>query len=469
MNTFLRIASAILIISPALIINPAIANAAEKPDDFAVHFAVQTAQGASLQRLALPKEALTALQSSSAADVRIFNGSGHAVPIAKIPLRNLTIAAHPRDWPIYPVMATTNQQQNLGTVSLQIEKTAGRSIVRVVEGTNPHSIASATQHIATLVDTRPIKATLALLTVDAVMPAGEPILLTVTASQDLKTWRTLAQDVPVFHFGPAAHAPGSMNVPLTGTRLDNEYLRITWPPGAAFNLRGVRITPAASAVAPQRHGVPLATQRDGNAYLVSLPFATPVQAMDIRPVGSDLLVPIQVSGRSGHGDKWRTLSTAVIYRINTAEIESLSPPIELNSVSLRELRIEPTANSAGFSAAPQVRALLDPSEWVFVASGPPPFILAVGRAGAPSTQLSLMSLIPGYTENAELKLPVAIVDVASATTRPTSQLTRISQALGAPSARSLLLWAVLIGGVLVLAGVAWTVMRQMKTPHKPPV
>lgn len=462
MNTFLSIASAVLII------NPAIAYAADQPDDFSVQFAVQTAQGASLQRFALPKEALTALQSSSAADVRVFNGSDHAVPIAKIPLRNVTIAAHPRNWPIYPVMATTNQQQNQGTLSLRIVKTAGRSIVRVNEGINPHLITSATQHIATLVDARPLKEPLALLTVDAGMPPGEPVLLTVTASKDLKTWRTLAQDVPVFHFGPAANAPGSMNVPLTGTRLDNEYLRISWPPGAVFNLRGVRITPAASTVAPQRHVVPLAAQRDGNAYVVSLPFATPVQAIDIRPVDSDQLVPIQVSGRGSHGDKWRRLTTGVVYRINTAGTESLSPPIELNNVSLRELRIEPTANSAGFSTAPQVNALLDPSEWVFVASGPPPFILAVGRAGAPSTQLPLVSLIPGYTADAELKLPVAIVDVASATTRPPSQLTRISQALGAPSARSLVLWAVLIGGVLVLAGVAWTVMRQMKTTHKPP-
>lgn len=461
MKTFLSIASAVLII------NPAVAYAADKPDDFSIHFTVQTAQGASLQRLALPKEALAALQSSSAADVRIFNGSGHAVPLAKIPLRNLTIAAQSKNWPIYPVMATTNQQQNLG-LSLRIEKTAGRSIVRVIEGTNPHIRTTATQHIATLVDTRPIKGPLALLTVDAVMPPGEPIVLTVTASTDLKTWRTLAQDVPVFHFGPAANAPGSMNVLLTGMRVDNEYLRISWPQGAAFNLRGVHITPAASSVAPQRHGVPLTVQRDGKAYVVSIPFATPLQAIDIRPAGSDQLVPIQLSGRGSHSDKWRPLTTGVVYRINTAGAESLSPPIELNSVSLRELRIEPTANSAGFSAAPQVSARLDPSEWVFVASGPPPFILAVGRAGAQSTQLPLASLIPGYTADAELKLPVAIVDVASATTRPPSQLTQLSQALGAPSARSLALWAVLIGGVLVLAGVAWAVMRQMKTPHNPP-
>lgn len=456
------------IASAVLMANTAVAHATDKPEDFAVHFTVQTARGASLQRLAMPKEALAAMQTAHAADVRMFNGNGQTVPIAKISPREKTIASPPRDWPIYPVMATTQQQQNLGNLTLRIEKTAGRSVVRVVDGAETKPAASSTQQIATLVDTRPINESLAELTVDAELAPGEPVALTVTASKDLKTWRTLAQDVPVFRFGPTADAPGSMRVPLMGMRLENEYLRISWPPGAVFNLRGVRIAPAASAAAPQRFAVPLIAKPDGKAFVVSLPFATPLQALDIRPTYPNMLVPVQLSGRSSHGEAWRTLASGVVYRINTAGVESLSPPIELNGASLRELRIEPAAGTSGFTTAPQVSALLAPLEWVFVASGPPPFTLAVGRAGAEATQLPLVSLIPGHTPGAEQKLPVAIVDVASATTQPPSKLTRISQALGAPSARSLVLWAVLIGGVLVLAGVAWTAMRQMKSNHKPP-
>jgi hypothetical protein len=244
MTIILRIATAVLMV------NAAVSRAADKPEDFAVHFTVKTVQGASLQRLAMPKEALAAMQTPNAADVRLFNGNGQMVPIAHIPPREKTIAAQPRDWPIYPVMAT-KQQQTLGNLSLRIEKTAGRSVVRVVDGAETKPTASSTQQIATLVDTRPIDGPLAELTVDAELAPGEPVALTVTASKDLKNWRTLAQDIPVFRFGPTTHAPGSMRVPLMGTRLENEYLRINWPPGAIFNLRGVRITPAASTAAPQ--------------------------------------------------------------------------------------------------------------------------------------------------------------------------------------------------------------------------
>ena len=466
MKNILLMARAVLILSPV------IAFAADKPEDFAIRFSVQTVKGASLQRLALPKEALAALQSATAADVRVFNGNGQAVPIATIPLRTVTIAGTPQAWPIYPIMGTPHPQQALqqkqGNLSLRIERSADRSIVRVIEGAGPHPASLATQQIATLVDTRPLKGLLAELNVDAALPAGEPIALTIMASQDLKNWRTLAQDVPVFRFGAAADAPGNMRIPLSGVRLDEDYLRISWPPDATFSLRGVSITPAASTEAPRRLAVPLVAQPDGDGFVIAVPFATPMQALDIRPADPNTLVPVRLSGRSARGEPWRTLTTGVVYRVQSGGAESHAPPIELNNVSVRELRIDPTTRTAVPTAPPHVNALLNPREWVFVVSGPPPFTLAVGRAGSDSVPLPLASLIPGYTPGAENTLPIATVNVASAIRQPTHSLTRFSEALGAPSARSLILWVVLIGGVLVLAGVAWMVMRQMKPPRNPP-
>ena len=446
-----------------LLANTAAALAADKPEDFAVRFSVETVPNASLQRLALPREALAALQTANAEDVRLFNGKGQSVPIAPIPHRNETIALAPRAWPIYPVMAT-RQQQNLGNLSLRIEKTADRSVVRVIEGANTEP-AAATRQIATLVDTRPIQGPLAELTVDAELAPGEPVALTVAASKDLKNWRTLAQDVPVFRFG--ADGPGSMQVPLPGVHLEDEYLRISWPPDAAFSLRGVRISHAASAAPPPRLAVPLAAKPDGKDFVIALPFATPLQALDIRPADANTLVPVRLSGRSARGEPWRTLAAGVVYRLHADGSESLGPPLELNGATVRELRIEPATGDFVFASAPHVTALLLRQEWVFVASGPPPFILAVGRAGAKTTRLSLSSLIPGHTAGAEDKLPTARVNVASITRQPPGKLSRISQALGAPSTRSLVLWAVLIGGVLVLGGVAWAVMRQMKSSDTP--
>ena len=452
---------------PCLLIHATATLAADKPEDFALRFNVQPAPGASLQRLALPKSALAALQTANAADVRLFNANGQAVPIALIPPHVQTVASASATWPIYPIMATP-QQQNLGNVSLRIEKTAGLSVVRVIESAETKSDAAATRQIAALVDTRKLNAPLAELTVDADLAPGQPVALTLTASKDLKNWRTLAQDVPVFRFGSGADAPGSLRIPLSGTQLKDEYVRISWPMDAAFNLTSVRITPAAATTPPPRLGIPLTVVADGKALVLSLPFATPLQALDIRSADPNTLAPVKLSGRNARGEAWRPLASSVVYRIHANGVETLGPPIELNDISVREIRIEPAAGAVAFTTLPQVNALVSPHEWAFVASGPPPFTLAVGRVGTQANRLTLASLIPGYAQGDELKLPVAIVDEASATTTPPNALSRVSRAMGAPNARSLILWIVLIGGVLVLGGIAWAVVRQMKSADSPP-
>ncbi len=443
------------------------AHAADKPEDFTVRFKIQTAPDAGLQRLALPKEALTALQTSSGADLRVFNGDGQPVPVAQVPLRSQAVAVEAKSWPVYPVMATTPQQQNPGGLSLRIEETAGRRVVQVEGGGDAKLAAPMTKQIATLVDTRPLKGALAELAVDADLIPGQAVALTVTASKDLKNWRTLAQDMPVFRFGSDATAPGSLRVPLNGANVDGDYLRISWPSEAVFTLRGVSVRQSAGTAAPQRVSVPLLAATDSKELIYPLPFATPLQALDIRPAGPNTLVPLRISGRSVRGEPWRLLASGVAYRIRTGGAESLGPPVELNGVSVRELRIE--TDATGFATAPQVSALLLPQEVVFIASGAAPFTLALGRTGAEPTRLPLASLIPGYTEGAEQKLPTASVDPASVVVQQASGAVRVSSALGAPSPRSLVLWAVLIGGVLALGGVAWAVMRQMKSAEKPQV
>ncbi len=456
MNAAWRVAHALLLLGASTAI------AADKPEDFAVRFTVQPAPDTSLQRLSLPKEALAALQTPHAADVRVFNGNGQAVPVARIPPRQTSVAEPARAWPIYPIMAPPQALRTPG-LSLRIEKSADRSIVRVIEGGDPHLAMMANQQIANLVDTRPIKGAVAELTVDAELPAGEPVALTVTASKDLKTWRTLAQDVPVFRFGATANAPGSMRVSLQGAHLENDYLRIDWPSGSTFRLRGVSITPAPVSVAPERLPVPLVGKPEGTGIVLDVPFATPLHALDIRPAESGTLVPVRISGRGQRGEPWRALASGVVYRIQSKGVEVFSPPIELNSVSVRELRVDPTSPGAPLHAVPIVQALLAPQEWVWVASGPPPFTLAVGRASAPATRLPLASLIPAYTPGAEDALPASRVDASSIVRQAPDRLTRLSQALGVPSARALVLWIVLIGGVFVLGGVAWAVMRQVKS------
>jgi hypothetical protein len=76
-------------------------------------------------------------------------------------------------------------------------------------------------------------------------------------------------------------------------------------------------------------------------------------------------------------------------------------------------------------------------------------------------------VIPGYVDGNETKLAQATVDTINAVaipSAPPSTITAIKEKVGAPSERSLVLWGVLIVGVLLLGGLAWSLLRS--TPRK---
>jgi hypothetical protein len=453
---------AALTFSAALALNSTFAQS-EKSDGFALRFPVQMQSSAGLQRLTLPPVALAAVQANNFADVRVFNGNGEAVPIAFLPHRAETTTAAPRNVSIYPINVTQKDEQNIGSLQLRIDERAGRRIV-TVDGVWPNAVSSSqTKVIGALLDSKSITAKLDALVVDAELPMGEPVSLSVSASKDLKNWRSVAE-APVFRFG-GDNAPGNLRVPLGGMSFDKEYLRVTWPSNAAIKLRGVQFIESPTVTPMVRSELLLAANlgTEKNELIVPVPFATPLHALDLRAAAPNTLVPVRVHARNAKNEPWRFVASNVIYRIASGNSEAMSPPIELNGLVARELKLEADRNPAAFSSSvPTVRATVNPVSVAFVASGHPPFTLAVGNKDAKPVALPLLSVIPGYVDGNETKLAQATVDVANAIAAPIAPptvLASVKEKVGAPSERSLVLWGVLIAGVLLLGGLAWSLLR----------
>jgi Protein of unknown function (DUF3999) len=445
----------------------AVAADTDKPDDYALRYTLEASGDAGLQRVSLPAAVLAATRTADRTDVRVFNASGQAVPLAIAPPRPQESAAAPSRWPIYPINATSTEQPNIGGMQLRIEERAGQRTVRVDTAPAVKSAATTTQQVGALVDTKTLSGALETLLIDADFLVGQPVPLTIAASKDLKSWRTLIEGAPVFRFGTDG-APSSMNIALNRAVVDKEYLRITWPLQQNFVLRGVQIVPASQVVAVPRVTLPLtlsATQA-GAEIIIEVPFAAPIYSIDIRATAGNVLTPVRISGRSQRAEPWRSLASGVVYRISSGGAETFNPAIALNGVSVRELRIEVDRVTPGFGATPPtVSAIIDPVDVVFLATGAAPYTLAVGRVDAKRIALPLSSLIPGYVQGAELALPLAAVNTSSAVMAPpdTSALSGVREKIGAPSNRSMLLWAVLLGGVLLLGAIAWTIFRQAKS------
>jgi Protein of unknown function (DUF3999) len=448
------------------------ASETERPDAYALRFPLQTKTDAGLQRVSLPPAALAAIESSQLADIRVFNASGEAVPIAILPLREETEVPSTRRVSFYPINATEQQQSALSGLHLRIDESAGRRIVTVDSSDKAAQPSSAaTKQVGALVDSRSYSGKLDALTIDAALPVGEPVLLSVSASKDLKNWRTLADASPVFRFGGEG-APGNLRVPLNSAALDKEYLRITWPAQPVFTLNDVKLVHPPTSVPVQRIALPLLPIAGGasNELTVALPFATPLHALLVRPGAGNELLPIRIYARNAKHESWRAVTNSVIYRLASSGNESVNPPIELNGLFARELKIEATNNPSAFPRAlPTVHAIVNPVSVAFVATGNPPFTLATGKKDARAIALPVSSLIPGYKEGSEGTLALATVDashVIKAPTAPLSPLTAIKEKVGAPSERSLLLWGVLVGGVLLLGIIAWSILKQTATSNK---
>jgi hypothetical protein len=445
----------------------AMAADSDKPDDYALRYTLEARGDSGLQRVSLPAAVIAATRTADRTDVRVFNGSGQAVPLAIAPARPQESAAAPSRWPIYPINATSTEQSNIGGMQLRIEERAGQRTVRVDTAPAGKSVAATTQQVGALVDTKTLSGALENMIIDADFPVGQPVPLTIAASKDLKSWRTLVDGVPVFRFGTDG-APSSMSIALARAVVDKEYLRITWPLQQNFVLRGVQIVPATQTVTAPRVTLPLTfpTAQAGAELIIDVPFAAPIHSLDIRASAANVLTPVRISGRSQRAEPWRSLASGVVYRISSGGAETFNPTIALNGVSVRELRIEVDRVTPGFGATPPVvSVMIDPVDIVFLATGAAPYTLAVGRVDAKRIALPLSSLIPGYVQGAELALPLALVIASSAvaTAPDTSALSGVREKIGAPSNRSMLLWAVLLGGVLLLGVIAWVIFRQTKS------
>ena len=457
---------------------------ANSPAAYAIRIPVTLAADAPLQRVMLPAEVLVRLQSPGYADVRLFNGAGQPVPMA---LAGVAAASAPEEsvvLPAYPILGGpgTPGQAGLEGLSLRIEEQQGRRVVQIDTAGAAAAVGAQTVRGA-LLDARSVQLPVARMALDADLPAGQPVTFTVQASWDLKNWRPLAETVlyraDAAGTTPSPAAPGrlgSEHIDLQRADLKDHYLRVTWG-DAAVTFRGATLVTSRGAGPRERVSASMAVPPLGNnprELVFALPFATPVAALKITPQGSNVLVPVRVLGRNDRERPWAHLASATVYRMSTGGKEQTNAPVELGGASVREVKIEADARSAGFAAAPDIALQFEPAQLVFLASGQGPFTLAAGLPGAgaaASAFLPLASLVPGYQPQQENTLPPALADVARADItggKPADgPLVAAAAASDGLSTRSWVLWGVLLAGVGALGLMAWLLMRQTKPASQP--
>lgn len=313
---------------------------------------------------------------------------------------------------------------------------------------------------------------------------------TVQASADLQRWRAVPVRGPLARLQAEGTQIERLAVDLQGLRA--RYLRLRFrTPAAVPPLRAAHVDSvqrAEQVPALQWSDAIAPTHCAERACDYELPANTPIDSLRIGLAQPNTLAPVTVAGlqpastppydvhrnpldvlrhkreRSAAPPPPHWLASTVAYRLSAAgrPEELTAPDLPLGAGVYAGLRLSWQVPVQRLGADPPTIALgTYPRALVFLAQGGGPFRLA-WSAGGPSGVLPLPTLVPAYqvgqviaADEARLELPPGAAAPAGAQ--------GIQAARGAEGqARPLWLWATLGLVLLLLAGMAWSLLRSLR-------
>ena len=442
-----------------------------RPKDFLWRATMNAPTGASIARIELPADALARLQSNDAHDIRVFNANeepvGFTITGMALPAASPT-PIHTRSYDALPLFSSASRKPPGGSsVQVHVSEGDGQGSVWVqLSAAGSASGADAgTRLPSAIFSTRPEKQTWGAVTVQATLPSNTPVQLTAAASADLAQWTPLALRGTLYRFeGPDAPLNDTLEFEQP-VSLENRYLRLSWHDheGVLINaISGVVAQPHQST--PQVRAVlPVPRQIDKSSLEWSLDFATPLSGLVLATSRPNSLLPVRILGRNDTAQPWRQLGRTVVYRLGSDAAQITNPPVSFGGPSMRQLRVEASNGLALDAANFQASAEFAPLQIAFLVSGPGPFVLAAGRAQTVAMALSasdLVSVLPGKMDDLPSARITSVTQTAAG--HNASWLGKLTDGV---TNRTLGLWGILTAGVVLLAGVAFRLLRQLK-PEK---
>jgi hypothetical protein len=447
---------------------------AEAPPRFAWDVPLVIDAAHAFQRVELPAAVYEGVVRSDLGDLRIRNADGEYVPFAILPppapTRERPIDVDLAAFPLF----VGDDVHDVGDLSLAIRRDAARTHidVRMRDGTP----ISGSRLAGYLVDAGERHEPFAALRLQLVARSGVDVRVRVEGSDDLATWRPLVAGAPLLALDYAGRqlVRDRVELPAAAPR----YLRLAFTGPFAPELASVRGEIASRVVEPARQSRKAAARADPAhpteyAFDIGGPFPVDRLTLELPDVNS--VAPAQVfaapaaKAQAPAGDAWQGVATIVFYRLRQDDAETVNPLVAIAPTAARywKVRIDPSAGAQG-GKAPVLSVAYVPRTLVFAARGKPPFALVYGSAQASPAALPIATLVPGF----DARTSPATFGVAS-----------VGKAMSPPALDALrtplevkrwVLWATLAAAALVLAWMAFRLLRQMRAappsedaPHPP--
>jgi hypothetical protein len=443
-----------------------------RPETFAYQAKIDVGGAGPFHQFALPMSLYQSVRRSDLGDLRVFNGKGEVVPHALLRAESTTESQRREiALSVFPIKAAKANRDEAVEMSVEVRKNTDGTLVSIRQSATPGSASGKNTDTirGVLLDASQIRSGLRSLHL-SVGPTTTPFhFFSVETSDDLLRWRMLKSDAQFVRFEHDERRIEKDTVEWDGDA--GRYLRILWSePQQAPVISAV----AAGIVQTAFNRAPMiwsdsiaASQTQNGAYDYALPGRMPLEQLRIGLPQANTLAPLLIQRYAEGGQRrndpgrWDNLAQAVAYRLTSPQGEVRSPDIVLNSHPENRLRLVSDLKSGGVGATPpSLQVGFVPHILVFLARGEAPFTLAWSTAGVDNAALTPAMLVPGYLDGQKLDASPATLQAQPG--NQTAAVISNAPKESSGTASKGLLWAVLIAGVLVLGGMAWMLVRQMK-------
>ncbi len=439
-----------------------LASASTAPDQYAWQWPLTLARADSgIHQIVLTPAIYESVLDPQLRDLAVLDAQGHPVP-ASLQTPSIIHAGDQRSVPLpwYPAPATATASTP-PRWRIRAESAAGQGVSRIeteVLGAAPGSDARSD----ILIDASGAGARIESLTLE--WPTTEEAIdarYRLDGSENLDQWTPLREG-RLLDLDNQGHRIRNQRIDLGEVR-QSRYYRLRpldagrWPAVAAVQ---AQLAPEQASVPVQWRELVGSITPVTNGSLVEFenPGRFPVSVVDVQ-VAANSTGDWSLESRDHADAAWqRRLPSRVYYRLNDAGESNRSAPVELE-VSRRD-RYWRLVSTTAVRQAPTLHLGFRPEMLVFLAQGEAPFTLVAGSASARRSQAPVSDVLASQRlrHGADWSAPLAM---------PGQRAVRDGEvALQAPAAvvernwRTWLLWAVLILGAVLVAGLALSLLRR---------
>ena len=416
----------------------------------------------------ISKEVYQYTHSSTLQDLTIQNASGEQVPYALIPYEDLhpQTTTHQDSKPLIIFPIKESALGNPNELRIHLQKGAGNTSLDIVSS-DGETGASKRTNVIYLLDAGKKHAPLETISVDWQGVDGKLLTLEVLTSNDLQSWSHAGNAVLL----KTANANNSIlqNTISLDSPTEARYLQIraTEPSGTSFKLTKANaeyskvqsITPKLVLQTIQL----IERSEDAKNGLVNIDFESaghfPASYLQIKLPQNNTITNTTIQVRNNTNEPWEYLTTASVYRLMQQGKTFTNPDVVLSPTAARYWRLQFNQASGGIGAEnPSLSLGWLPSTVVWNARGQAPFTLHVGEKPSIVNNVSIASLIPEYKiEKIQTLANAGLTLEVSANNSTTEQA---ANTWATPiDYKRWLLWGGLLLGVLLLAGMAFSLLK----------